>query len=481
MLKRLALLVGALLLTAGHAHAQGAEIKDTASGKCWAVSPLGTAGIVPALAPCDNSSDQSLTFDPATGNIWESGIAWGYCLREDTLTIDVCYSGYQEKWALVNGYVQAENGKALVPDANGNATLASTAGPWVFDPQTPPPPPPPPPPPSGSAYFGVAGPWDAAYHATTNPPDQAVWVTGPNGEAEQVWNVPQDYAYWENALGLAAGSFAASGGGIADSGGWSNYEGSAWTIRVEQFAAQRGPAGLWLNIPPFPDDVGATLAQAATGAYNAHYTAVAQQLMNGGYDHTLFRPIWEFTGGWYAWGYSAPGQDQANYCTNFKGAWLQMVTTIRAVMPNAKFAFNPNGDATNAMPGWAACYPLAADGSDTVVDAVFTDSYDGLASQTTPASTRWANDVQPTIDATQALALAHHKDWGSPEWAQGKMGDNPLFVTNMAAAMAKARAAGMNVYNGYWNISDPNSGYDGYMDTTGNPLSWAEYVKDFHQ
>jgi hypothetical protein len=33
---------------------------------------------------------------------------------------------------------------------------------------------------------------------------------------------------------------------------------------------------------------------------------------------------------------------------------------------------------------------------------------------------------------------------------------------------------------GYWNSGDPNSGYAGYMNTTVNPLSWAEFIKDFH-
>jgi len=328
---------------------------------------------------------------------------------------------------------------------------------------------PPPPPGIGVQGIGVFGPWDASI---AHPQ----WVTGPDGNPVQVWTVPADYAYWEGALGMPQGSIVSSGGGIAmdpDSrGGWANYEGSAWSIVEWQFTSGRGPQ-LWLNIPPFPQHEGLTLRQAATGVFNSHYQTVAQQLAGWGYTEVTFRPIWEFEGGWYEWGWASGFQNTNTYCSDFIGAFHQMVVAIRAVMPNATFAFNA-ADGT-IMPNWQACYP-----GDQDTDVVAIDTYDGNRSQLQPAASRWQQDQVPGITISQGLALQHRKGWAVPEWAIGRMGDNPLFVANMAAAMDAYRAYGLAAFSGYWNSGDPNSGYAGYMNTDTNPLSWAEFTKDFH-
>jgi hypothetical protein len=300
----------------------------------------------------------------------------------------------------------------------------------------------------------------------------------------QVWTLPADYAYWEQSIGYPAGSIVSTGSGIAmdpdpNRGLWDNYEGSAWTIVQWQYTSGRGPDALWLNLPPFPQHAGLTLPQVATGAFDTHYRAVAQQLMGYGYSQTVWRPIWEFEGGWYEWGWQSGFQNGATYCFDFINAFRRIASVIRSVMPQAKFAFNAADgtimtDGNGAPGGWQACYP-----GDDDVDFVAIDTYDGLRSQTQPASARWQQDQVPGITASQALALSRRKGWAVPEWAQGNMGDNPLYVKNMHDAAASYLANGLPVMLGYWNSGDPNSGYAGYMNTDVNPLSWAEFVKDF--
>lgn len=140
---KMLVLVGALVAVATGALAQSMELKDTASGKCWSVPTLSEAGDGLTLATCNGSANQQLTLDAPSGNIYESGVAWGYCLREDTVAIDTCWTGYAEKWSMSNGYVMSQStGKALLPNTSGVATLAipptvttTPPGTWVNDQQ----------------------------------------------------------------------------------------------------------------------------------------------------------------------------------------------------------------------------------------------------------------------------------------------------------------------------------------------------------
>jgi len=338
----------------------------------------------------------------------------------------------------------------------------------------------PPPPNKGALLLGVNSPYDP------NIAPRPQWEPGPDGQNVETWTVSRDYAYWENSIGMPAGSVASSGSGIAmdpdpSRGPWDNYEGSAWSIVQWQYTSGRGPDKLWLNIPPFPQHLGVKLGQVPTGAFDDHYRAVANQLMGHGYTKTVWRPIWEFEGGWYEWGWKSGYQNSATYCTDYVAAFRHMVSVIRSVMPEAKFAFNA-ADGTIMTPsngapgGWQACYP-----GDDDTDFVAIDTYDGLRSQKTPADARWQQDQVPGIASSQALALEHRKGWAVPEWAIGNMGDNPLYVKNMHDAAVAFMAQGLSAMLGYWNSGDKNSGYAGYMNTDKNPQSWAEFVKDFHQ
>jgi hypothetical protein len=287
------------------------------------------------------------------------------------------------------------------------------------------------------------------------------------------WNSAADYDYWGNLLGISGDAISQTGGGIAYCCSWNDYDGSAyWMSTVAQHEG-RTQDKVWLNLPPIIN--GTSLSSAAKGTYNSHYTNAAQHMVNAGYDAIVWRLIWEWEGSWYPWGWQANG-GYPGYCTDFKAAFHQMVISIRSVMPGAKFAWNM-ADAT-IMPTWQDCEPDPDD-----YNWVAMDTYDGLRSKKQPAPARWNQDQASGIAATQAFALARRKGWAVPEWGVGAMGDNPLFVNNMRAAMSAYQAHGLPVFSGYWNNTDPKSGYVGYLND--QPLTFAEFKKPspagFHQ
>ena len=56
------------------------------------------------------------------------------------------------------------------------------------------------------------------------------------------------------------------------------------------------------------DAVG-TLAQGATGAFNAYYMTLAQTLVAGGQSNAYLRLGWEFDGSWMPWAATSPSAE----------------------------------------------------------------------------------------------------------------------------------------------------------------------------
>jgi hypothetical protein len=449
------------------AQAQNMEIKDTASGECWGVSALSAAGVVPQLAPCDGSANQNLTFDSASGNIWESGIAWGYCLREDTLTIDVCWTGYPEKWVMVNGYVQAENGNALLPDANGNASLGSPAGPWVFDQQAAAPPPPPPPPPAGlgAVPIGIFSPLNP--NATDQFKESGSWE------------------YWgETLLGRATPVITEP----LATGINPNYGGDAfgWTDPASIMVQDTNPT--WMLQVGLSSPGGPTLTAAATGAMDQDWgNAAGSARFGASYGHStganLWDPTgmkqarkvlyarfgWEETGDWNVWGMNAPGQ-VSTWAADFKAAFDRAATIFRneCAIPDQDgntctviVVFNPNGD-------YASKGINLDDHAPTNWDIAAVDVYDqpkwqgGYQSDgVTPALdplTRFNQFILPNLQAIDAYAKAHSKKVGICEMGAGDSGDNPVFIQQIAAWAASAQSPVGII--GYQNEHRADAGLD---------------------
>jgi hypothetical protein len=230
----------------------------------------------------------------------------------------------------------------------------------------------------------------------------------------------------------------------ADSG-WSGLEGSGgslgWLL-ADGWAGTRYK--LSLGVPIIPTDSAGhaegTLAEGATGAYNAHFVTLAQTLVAAGESNAYLRLGWEFDGTWTAWKATTPSSE-ANYAAYYR----QIVTAIRSVAgEHFKFVWNPDATAfVSAHYNVALAYP-----GNRYVDEVGLDAYDqSWVSPLTPASA-WNLTVLPSLTAVENFARAHGKpivvaEWGTAIRADGHgLGDDPLYVTHMIAWM---RDPGHNV------------------------------------
>lgn len=179
------------------------------------------------------------------------------------------------------------------------------------------------------------------------------------------------------------------------------------------------------SVPMVPSD-GSTLAAGATGAYDHHFTRLAQNLVAYGFDNATIRLGWEFNGDWFAWTASA---DSAAFVTY----WQRIVTAMRAV-DGAGFRFDWNPIAGGNFPVEAA-YP-----GDEWVDVIGLDVYDqGWWAGWQDPVQRW-NELltQPYgLQWHRDFALAHGKPISFPEFglsdspAHHGGGDAPYFVEQM--------------------------------------------------
>lgn len=249
-------------------------------------------------------------------------------------------------------------------------------------------------------------------------------------------------------------------------GPWSQLENPAWTI----WAWSQDPSvRLVLTVPMWIDP--GSLAEAASGAYNAHFVALAKNLIAAGRANTILRIGWEFNGTWYPWSVA-----NATDAANFAAGWRQIVGAIQAV-PGQRFGFDwsPTLADSGIDPGLA--YP-----GDKYVTEIGLDAYDGNLSlaQQSP-SDRWDQLVNASAGlAWQArFAAKHRKPLSFPEWGvlyypaapQVGGGDDPTFIQNMYGWFATHNVA----FENYFDI-DSNGQYYGL--NTGNgffPQAAAQY------
>lgn len=204
--------------------------------------------------------------------------------------------------------------------------------------------------------------------------------------------------------------------------------------------------GAWdLSGPTSGSDPGAvSLAACASGAYNSHFAAYGQGLVDAGLGNTWLRIGHEMNGNWYTWRCSA---DPAS----FGKCYDQAAQTLRSTPGNSfKFIWNPTiGDGLMDATG---CYP-----KDDNVDMIGLDAYDslwnvyGMASMTGVATAAdqaagWSDLLSGTAGA-QGLSFWHgfavqhgNKPIVIPEWGVCAPsahcgGDNPGYIEHMVAWM----------------------------------------------
>jgi hypothetical protein len=252
-------------------------------------------------------------------------------------------------------------------------------------------------------------------------------------------------------------------------GGWANFDGSAWywACSVDQPRIRR----MVYAIGFFPAGENATMAQAAAGAYDAHYANAASQLVACGYGDSIVRVAWEFNC-CYPWGVQANASD-SNYVQHYIAAFQRVVNQFRQYSPNFKFVWNPNGDYYQ-MPNYKDTFP-----GWWYVDIIGVDIYDHTCSGFTCDPVEyWSSRVQIMLDdlttfnnnLTQNGWCCFPKPLALPEWAAGDstVGDNPYFINKMAnwvdtnwiAPAATSGYWSASGFVGYWNGGN-GSGYNG--------------------
>lgn len=200
-----------------------------------------------------------------------------------------------------------------------------------------------------------------------------------------------------------------------------------------------------LSGPTQGDEAGqpVSLEKAATGAYNHHFRALAENLVKRGMaDKVILRLGWEFNGGWYAWRAKDHAAQLAEY-------WRRIVRTMRAVPGGEaiRFCWNPTlgyqqFPAEQAWPGdeWVDFI-----GVDVYDDSWQADTYPWPAGTAAPeiAARRqkvWDKEIfggDHGLAFWAKFAREHHKPLCVPEWGVDdrpeKHGglDNAYFVEQM--------------------------------------------------
>jgi len=229
---------------------------------------------------------------------------------------------------------------------------------------------------------------------------------------------------------------------------WSTIESPSWWLNAWKGTSYRMVYGV-----PIIPDTGGSLAEGASGAYNAHFKKLAENLVAAGQGNAILRLGWEFGGGWYHW-HVASTTDAANYAA----FWRQIVTTMRAAAPNLAFDWNP-------IWGWQSVDPTAAYPGDGYVNYIGIDVYDqSWCANYTDAAARWSDALSAQWGLTwhRDFAAAHGKPMSFPEWGVATRsdghggGDAPYFVQKMTQWIAQNNVG----YHVYFDFDAPDGAHD---------------------
>jgi|GEM_PF-4615622 len=210
---------------------------------------------------------------------------------------------------------------------------------------------------------------------------------------------------------------------------------------------------------------GANYAAAASGAYNANYSAMAQMLKKylGTEREIIIRPANEFNGNWFPYSV-APGQE-----ANFVAAWHNYVDVFRAAGLNVKFEWN-------VSIGWdqgvnlAAAYP-----GDGYVDYIGADFYYLSRSYGQDPNKAWSTIVNHKVGLQwlENFAAAHGKQTAYSEWGVDTNNAGP-FIAKAADWFATHDVA----YQIYWD-SNVDSGAQTRLDNNQYPAAASAYLAAF--
>jgi len=149
---------------------------------------------------------------------------------------------------------------------------------------------------------------------------------------------------------------------------WGDIEGGTWWL--EPWGKWVGAAEpgkqrfLVISVPMVPSgESGVTLGQGASGAYDQHFVALAQNLVKYKLETSVIRIGWEFNGGWYPWSAEKDVKSWPIY-------WQKIVTAMKSVQ-GQKFQF-----CWCLNNGWTSTVASTVYPGDEYVDFIGVDSYD---------------------------------------------------------------------------------------------------------
>jgi hypothetical protein len=182
-------------------------------------------------------------------------------------------------------------------------------------------------------------------------------------------------------------------------------------------------------------------ALGARGAYDAHFRALARNLVAAGLGRSVIRLAHEANDSGNRNSIGATARDARNW----RRFWARAVRAMRSVR-GARFRFDWTVNAYWRPVPLSSFYP-----GDGVVDIVGVDAYDAGVP---PTRDRWRTLVgRPTALADVVrFARAHHKPLSIPEWGLTPSrpsfgaGDDPTYVAGIAGVVHHNRVA----YEAYW-------------------------------
>ncbi|MEU9476673.1 glycosyl hydrolase [Streptomyces sp. NPDC048191] len=206
---------------------------------------------------------------------------------------------------------------------------------------------------------------------------------------------------------------------------WTDIEGSPGFLDVWAHWRRGKPdRTLVLNVPMQEhneDDVSDAavrrlLRQGASGAFDQHFKALAERLVQLKVPDTVIVLGWEMNGTTYT---HRCGPDPASW----KAYWNRIVTTMRSV-PGQKFRFDFTPSRGRDAVPWTECYP-----GDNTVDIIGMDSYDQPNGLSFDAQVKEPYGLQQQVD----FAKSHGKPISYPEWGLFRNGDDPEYLRRMLA------------------------------------------------
>jgi Ca2+-binding RTX toxin-like protein len=263
-------------------------------------------------------------------------------------------------------------------------------------------------------------------------------------------NDPGRVTAFENWLGRSVDQVLVS----LNQSSWPDFEGSI--LFETSLWSHTGHSIMW-SVPLIVN--GASLDQAATGAYDSYWLDAARAIAaTPGNDPIIIRTGWEFNlPGGQPW---ADAGHEAAYVASFQ----HFVDEFRSVSGRFRFDWNFNIGQNDPSPS----YP-----GDNYVDTISIDDYYNQAwDSTDPVQAFNYNVSRPNgLQFLQDFATAHHKPVAFSEW--GVQNDNAGPYINL---MSKWFADHNVLYQNYWNS---NSGFAGRLDDGSKPDAATAFRADF--